>query len=666
MKSDSRRLYPAFSVALALALTVPLTALALWCQPNEWSELLESFHEKPILYLLNALPVGLFLSGLAFLFGNVFYGAAAANVVTGLLSIANRIKIEVRDEPVFPRDLGLWKEAGGALDAYHLQFPAAEVLAVVGLTLALLALGFLTRRRRNSPHRRPATSPPVPEGDTDAPRRANRQDGTPRRPNRRTPAPQRHWLRRLIGAGACFLAFYVLMVTVYASNELYDSLKTSSPYRLSVVFNENGFPYNFCHQFTKYLVDRPAGYDRAKAQAWDETPVDAPADAKSVNVVVVMNEAFSDITDADAFAYPSDDDPLANLHAVQSDPHALALRLVVPGFAGGTANTEFDVFTGMQTNALSAGTTSAMRTVNRNLDTLFRAFAADGYRTAFYHPGDAWFYNRENVYRWFGANKTLFIEEMDAPEYKGRWVTDNYLAGLIENAFTQSVADGVPLFHASTTIQNHMGYPYSKYGDGHEYAPVPLNADVSGDVREMLEVYAEGARDADRMLGRLRDFFAATPEPVLLVYYGDHLPYLGDAYAALGMDAGKPDDERENVFSAYETPCVLWANDAAASLLDWERVTQAAGLPENRRLSAAYLGALILELTGRGQRDAWTAFLNDLRRQFPVVQNQYYMLPDGAVIEESALRDTPQADAVRKWRQWSYYKLQHKEWRGTP
>ena len=649
MKSDSRRLYPAFAVALALALTVPLTALALWCQPNEWSELLESFHEKPILYLLNALPVGLLLSGLAFLFGNVFYGAAAANAVTGLLSIANHIKIEVRDEPVFPRDLGLWKEAGGALDAYHLQFPVAEVFAVAGLTLALLAFGFLTR--------------PRPPKDL---RRVERdlKQGKARR--HFIPRKNRRWRMRLIGAGACFFAFYVLMVTVYASNDLYDSLKTSSPYRLSVVFNENGFPYNFCHQFTKYLVDRPAGYDRAKAQAWDETPMDTPADAKSVNVVVVMNEAFSDITDADAFAYPPDDDPLANLHAVQSDPHALALRLVVPGFAGGTANTEFDVFTGMQTNALSVGTTSAMRTVNRNLDTLFRAFAADGYRTAFYHPGDAWFYNRENVYRWFGADETLFIEEMDAPEYKGRWVTDNYLAGLIENAFTESVADGVPLFHASTTIQNHMGYPYSKYGEGHEYAPVPLNADVSGDVREMLEVYAEGARDADRMLGRLRDFFAATPEPVLLVYYGDHLPYLGDAYAALGMDAGKPDDERENVFSAYETPCVLWANDAAAEALDWERVTQAAGLPENRRLSAAYLGALILELTGRGQRDAWTAFLNDLRRQFPVVQNQYYMLPDGAVIEESALRDTPQADAVRKWRQWSYYKLQHKEWRGTP
>ena len=72
--------------------------------------------------------------------------------------------------------------------------------------------------------------------------------------------------------------------------------------------------------------------------------------------------------------------------------------MVVPGFAGGTANTEFDVLTGMQTMALSASTTSAMRVVNRNLDSLFRVFGNDGYETAFCHPGDNWFYNRENVY----------------------------------------------------------------------------------------------------------------------------------------------------------------------------------------------------------------------------------------------------------------------------
>lgn len=110
-----------------------------------------------------------------------------------------------------------------------------------------------------------------------------------------------------------------------------------------------------------------------------------------------------------------EEDPLPNLHAMQSDPHAVTGHVVVPGFAGGTANTEFDVLTGMQTNALSAATTSSFRVVNRNLDSLFRVFDEDGYHTSFFHPGDDWFYNRENVYRWFGAEETVFVDQMEEP-----------------------------------------------------------------------------------------------------------------------------------------------------------------------------------------------------------------------------------------------------------
>ncbi|MBQ9521998.1 MAG: LTA synthase family protein [Oscillospiraceae bacterium] len=597
---------------LALSLTGSLTALALWCQPNDMSEVLESFRQKPVLYVLNALPVMFLLAGSGFLCRNLFFGAAATNALVGVLSIANRVKIEVRDEPVFPRDLALWKEVGDALGAYHLKLPVVEITLVVGVTLLLLASGVVTMPRRKRKRK------------------------------------QKHY-RHFVYAGICFALFYVSLVTVYASDELYNSLEVSSPYRLSVVFNENGFPYNFCHQFTKYQVDRPKGYDRARAKAWDEAAPDTPDTPRPVNVVLVMNEAFSDITDAPAFDFTPDNDPLSNLHAIQSDPHALSLRLVVPGFAGGTANTEFDVFTGMRTNALGAGTTSAMRTVNRNLDSLFRVFAADGYRTMFYHPGNAWFYNRENVYRWFGAGETRFIETMPSPEYRGRWVADNYLAGLIEDAFSDTIQQGLPLFHASTTIQNHMGYPYSKYGDGYEYPPVPLNVEVSPDTREALEVYVEGLRDADKMLGRLRDFLAARTEPVLLVYYGDHLPYLGDdAYSVIS--------DPDNVFYNYETPCVLWANDAAAQLLDWD----AAQLPDNGHLSASFLGALILDLTGRGHADAWTAFLNQLRRQVPVVQNQFCMLADGTVTDT----DGAFSGDILKWRQWSYYKLTQKDLRG--
>ena len=442
-------------VVLIVPLSALVTALVLWCQPNEMQEVTAAFQQKPILLLLNVLPVGLSMAGLSLVLRNVFWGAGTVNAVMCALSIVNRVKIDIRDEPLFPRDFALYKEAGNALDAYHIQLPLPELALAGGVTLFLFVLGAAMRRRPER-HRRGF--------------RGKRVQST--------------WRVRLCGAALCFVVLIALILTVYASGTLYSSLEPSNPYRLSAVFNETGFPYNFCHHFTTYLVERPKGYDRAKAQAWDEASTGYdPANAKNVNVVMVMNEAFSDVTDGKAFAFTPDNDPLANLHAIQSDPHTLSLRLVVPGFAGGTANTEFDVFTGMQTNAIGAGTTSAMRTVNRNLDTLFRVFDADGYRTMFVHPGNAWFYNRENVYRWFGASETRFIEDMDAPEYKGNWVSDDDLAGRIERDFRESAENGTPVFHASTTIQNHMGYPYSKYGDGYEYQTVPLNVDVSPETR---------------------------------------------------------------------------------------------------------------------------------------------------------------------------------------
>ena len=168
-------------------------------------------------------------------------------------------------------------------------------------------------------------------------------------------------------------------------------------------------------------------------------------------------------------------------------------------------------------------------------------------------------------------------------EYKGRWVTDDYMAGLIEEEFETAVSEGRPLFNYTTTIQNHMSYTADKYGEGYVFPPVSTTADISPETRTMLEVYTEGVRDADAMLGRLTAYFAEREESVVLVFYGDHLPYLGDnqkGYAELGSEVSIPENEREDILCSYKTPYVLWANDAAADTLNWNEAVAALDLPE--------------------------------------------------------------------------------------
>lgn len=614
--------FPLFFLA-AVLLTGVITLLALWCQPNSLRAVLGVFLRQPLLIVLNALPIGLLVLGLGCLLGNVFYSAAIVNFLVCGLSIANRIKLEVRDEPVFPRDLGLLKEVGSAMGTYDIRFPVAVICGVVLFSLGLVIAGLLIGVK------------PFPV------------------------TALRGWAGRLAGFSASLVALVILIFTLYASKGLYDSFAVSNAYYVPSVFNELGFPYCFTHHFTTYTVDKPDGFNRAEAANWDGAP--GNSEGKPVHVILVMNEAFSDLSDGEMFTYGPEEDPLPNLHALRRDPHAVSGHVVVPGFAGGTANTEFDVLTGMQTNALSATTTSSFRAVNRNLDSLFRVFGGDGYRTSFFHPGDNWFYNRENVYHSLGAEETAFIKDMPDATYKGRWVTDDYMAGFIEERFAQAVSADDTLFNYTATIQNHMSYTADKYGVDYDYPPLRTTAALSPEVEPLLRVYMEGARDADAMLGRLTGYFSATEVPVVLAFWGDHLPYLGDkqlGYSELGL-ALTPDLEGSDSFlKAFETPYVLWANDAAAETLHWEETVRSLDLPADGRLSSSFLGAVILELTGRGQESAWFGFLNDLRRALPVVQKQTFVPFDGEV---TSVLTAEQQALVDQWRQWSYYKLKYKE-----
>lgn len=633
------------SLLAAVLLAGCITLLALWCQPNALQTVLAGFKAQPLLIVLNALPIGLLLLTFAFLFRNVFYSGALVNFFVCALSLANRVKIEVRDEPVFPRDFSLLREVGSAIQSYDIRYPVKAIAVVVLTTALLIGLGVLFPSR------------PVSFAALKA--KLTKRDAV-------AVFPGRCWPERILGAVLSFGVLTALIFTVYASNTLYNSFRVSNAYYVPSVFNELGFPYCFCHQFTTYPVDKPEGFSKSEAAGWEtggQTGL-----GKDISVILVMNEAFSDLTDQPMFNWTEETDPLPNLHALQKDPHTLSGHIVVPGFAGGTANTEFDVLTGMQTNALSVTATSAMRVVNRNLDSLFRVFGADGYRTSFYHPGDAWFYNRENVYRWLGAEHEVFAKDMKDLEYKGRWVTDDYMAGLIEEKFETAVSEGRPLFNYTTTIQNHMSYTADKYGEGYVFPPVSTTADISPETRSMLEVYTEGVRDADAMLGRLTAYFAERDEPVVLVFYGDHLPYLGDnqkGYAELGSEVSIPENEREDILCSYKTPYVLWANDAAADALNWNEAVAALDLPEDGVLSASFLGSVLLDLTGRAGESPWFDFLSSLRRIAPVVQKKTYILADGSVLPQRILNEqTDEAsmelkDAVRKWRCWSYYKLKY-------
>lgn len=613
------------SLLLVVLMTGISTLFCLWVQPNSLRAVLTVFRHQPLLIVLNCLPVGALIAAFSIFFQNVFSATALVGTLCACLSLTSRIKLVVRDEPLFPRDFTLLKEAANAIGEYHITWPWAVIAAIVAFCLVMKLCARLVGCK---------------------------------------PLPVLEKLRgRLIGCLGCIGILIVLIFTLFASNTLYNFFTTSNPYYIPAVFNELGFPYCFCHSFTTYTVDKPDNFNKSTAATWDHGEKADPSDQnKKVNVIMVQNEAFSDLTDNGVFTYSEKDDPLKNLHTVQKSAHCISGHIVVPGFAGGTANTEFDILTGMQTNMLSAATTSAFRAVNRNLDSLFRVYNADGYTTTFMHPGYSWFYNRENVYRWLGAQKIQFAADMKGLKSKGTWVTDDSMASQIEKQFENTAASGKSLFNMTVTIQNHMSYTADKYGAGYRFPPVQTSAKLTDDARTMLSVYIEGLRDADAMLGRLTTYFSKRSEPVVLVFWGDHLPYLGDnqlCYRELGLDPGKEEEQRTDALSSYKTPYVIWSNDAAARQLNWDKRASSLKLGKDNTISASYLGATTLEMTGRSGESPWFRYLTQVRASLPVIQKKLCLTQDGKVTALTSLPEKEQ-EQISKLLRWSYYKLRYK------
>lgn len=622
MKRHSRPVGLLTAILLGLACSVVVTLFVLWAHPVSVLAMLGKMLRQPLILFLNWLPIALLTAAFAFAFRNVFFSSALVGLIAGAMSLINRVKLTIRGEPFVPRDISLIKEAADAAGSYDMTLPWFQIGCLVVMTAVFIALGVLLPLKKSE----------------DAPKK-------------------RGALVRVMGFVLCLAVLVGAVGLVYSSTDLYNSFETTEPYNLSSVNNELGFAYYFCYHFSTYKIEKPEGFDRDEAASW-ETGYESAPDAADVNVVFVMNEAFSDILNEDVFVFPEGENPMEVYNTLAEGENAWAGHIVVPYFAGGTADTEFDVASGMQTNLLNpaAPSLTAFRTVNRDLDSIFRVFGADGYTSCFMHPGQSWFYNRENVYDWFGADESFFVEDFDA-EYKGSWVTDESVLRELVSRFEEKSAGGGLDFTYAVTIQNHMSYTAEKYGD-YVCPEVETTAELSPEIQTAVNVYAEGIRDANAMLEDLTEFYSEQSEPVLLVFFGDHLPYLGDnrqGYAELGLPAASVTGG-EDPFAAYTAPVLFWCNDAAAEALDFANAIEALDLPADGRISACYLGAAVLELTGRGEVSPWFAFLNEMRRELPVLHNGYYESADGEITTEPTAEE---AALVSRMRCWAYYKLRY-------
>ena len=229
-----------------------------------------------------------------------------------------------------------------------------------------------------------------------------------------------------------------------------------------------------------------------------------------------------------------------------------------------------------------------------------------GYTAEMLHAFDNSLYNRTVTYPRLGFSKLLFHEDMkqmdlQEPLFGGYYMRDAYLYEAALNEMKEINDSGERAFLYLITMENHQPFNADKF----DYlCQIDVTSDtLSEEDMAIVRVMLEGITRADQALGKLTDALRDSPEPTIVVYFGDHRPNLfmtdGETvYTKLGLCPSNDtvDWTLEEVEDLYSTDYLIWANDAA--LLQGQAGTR-------RDSSITAVGPQLLELTGQSVSRYW-------------------------------------------------------------
>ena len=526
-----------------------------------------NYFKHPHILALNLLPPILLVLLFWFLFGRA--GAAfgtAAGIVLGF-SVANFYKIQLRDDPLLAIDLTTVGEAGDILSRYQLTFHWKIGVTIFAVVFGLLFAHFLMRGRP---------------------------------PGRRV---------RAIGAAAV-LVCGAACAPLYASDTLYDEQVAGTElidiWSDMQVYVSKGFVYPFLHSIPDAFPHPPEGYDEEQAQALLGAYEDGTIEEdEQVNIISIMLEAYMDLSVFENDRFQLSQDLYAPLHELQAE--CVSGPLVTNIFAGGTKDTEQGFLTGYT----DPGTYRSL------VNTYVWYLRSQGYTTEGFHPGGGWFYNRKKVNEYSGFERYRFVGDFEVEDR-----SDEFFFSELKEMW-ESRDKSAPYFNYSLSFQNHGGYDTASTGE----VSYVVQGELSDETYNMLNNYLTGVADTTQRLAGLADYFRDCEEPVVLVFFGDHMPWMGNGnsgYTDMGLNLDLGD--QEGFLNYYSTRYYIWANDAAKA------VTGNDFVGEGEAISPCFLMSKVFDLCG-WEGPAYMLAMRTVSQRLPVIQSLGNYMEGGVITQ---------------------------------
>lgn len=341
------------------------------------------------------------------------------------------------------------------------------------------------------------------------------------------------------------LLFLTLCTTIYFGSQLIVKADTvsSSDESLTEVYENYGFVYCFSRSVIDSGVNRPEAYSEDAVERVVESvdggsPACAPEN--SPNVIFVQLESFFDPYMLSEISYSQD--PIPNFRELKENRASGALT--VPTIGGGTANTEFEILTGMDLSYFGLGEYPYKTVLKRTTcESVAYSLKPLGYTGHAIHNHYGAFYGRNEVYSRLGFDSFTSLEYMqDVTVNPLGWADDSVLTEEIMKSLGST--DGKDLVF-TVSVQPHGKYPSEVIDETQTIAVSGIEDEI---LRTKYEYYLNQLSETDEFIGELTYALSCFDEPVMLVLYGDHLPNL--ALTEEQLKNGDP----------YSTEYVVWTN----------------------------------------------------------------------------------------------------------
>ncbi len=560
------------------------------------------------MFLLNMLIYYLFFLSLAFLFGSFTIGYGTACGILMGVAIVNFYVQQFRGTPIVPWDFLSIRTAANVADNFEYKIYWQMLLATLAFSFLLLTVGKMKLRIRVLPAR----------------------------------------------IAGCAILIAVLVLTVSSLQK--DDAKTfwgidTTLFTPNVRYAKNGFWPAFLSNLSFLHIEKPDGYSTDRVEEIADEAVKNRAEAAgsagtnsneseaagyaetnsavsnmNPNIIVIMNEAFSDLAVLGDFN--TNEDYMPNFRSLMEDYTSGHLLVSVKG--GNTANTEFEFLSGDTMAFLPEGCVVFQQYINAEIPTIASYLKGLGYETIGMHPyqGSGW--ERDRVYPLMGFDRFLDQSAFSGADKLRNYVSDKGAFDKVIELF-ENKEEGKSQFQFLVTMQNHSGYSPKDTDNGFKEEVMLTDAPIQTPAVVAAERYLTLIKYSDSAFGELIDYFENNvTEPTMIVMFGDHEPndyvteviddLVGNASFVTASDnsgaADGTEESLEDVEKHYQVPFVIWNNF---------------DVPKDESIdltSVNYLSAMLMD-EGNLPLSPFHSFLLNQQKQIPALAAGAYMDADG-------------------------------------